>query len=694
MYLELEKPSKLKYITFLCHQSKISSKVSIYINQPGEICLTKLGGFSFNDNKRSNYQAREKKTVKVNCECEKIKLVFEINYDNEINKYNQIGIIGIDLYGEIISKTKIKIMKLQEEINKLENIKKKAVAEENYDLAKETNNKILKYKDIIEKIKEGKISPDIIIDDIDDIKIDNKNNTEDKNKIEDNKKKEINKDNNNTATKRIVNKKKNVEKVSTGVSTNEKDNNRYMKSNTGPIDVDKQKVGNSLTFSQMVEKELQSNSQFSPYHKSSSNNSNVNTNNIINNTSKKEITDDDKEFINLIGQFLPEEILYLLVSKNVKEIERGINSINEDLILYNNNGQYKLFMNGISINDLVYTCSLISLQILKKNYIPPKIQIVDILNVLLDEKYREIIQVIKEFEDCLISLLDYLGDSNQKLREKVEKFIFEYAKKTKSGNKIINLIINIPIKKNLIKSRNHLNGRYLMISKIVTYCGYMKNNFENIIKYAINGYALNKINVRDAALEIIVRLYKYEGEKIHEYFQDSGLRPAQIKTIQDKLDEIDSKNNENKNKENIDNNNIIDEEHTCEFCGYHKPDITKDELNIHQYKDCPMLMQCNNCKQIIEISNLNNHLLNECDFKDKYIKCNKCKQVVEKDSVNLHQASENCFDVNEDKEKLCPLCHLNIIMDDIWKLHFLENGCEHNIRTNTPSTTNASNFHK
>ena len=165
-------------------------------------------------------------------------------------------------------------MKLQEEINKLENIKKKAVTDENYDLAKETNNKILKYKDIIQKIKDGKISPDNIIDDIDDIneindiKNDNKNNPENKNKIEENKNKEINKDNANTATKRIVNKKKNVEKVSTGVSTNEKDNNRYMKSSTGAIDVDKQKVGNSLTFSQMVEKELQSNSQFSPYHKS------------------------------------------------------------------------------------------------------------------------------------------------------------------------------------------------------------------------------------------------------------------------------------------------------------------------------------------------------------------------------------------------------------------------------------------
>jgi hypothetical protein len=102
-------------------------------------------------------------------------------------------------------------MKLQEEINKLENIKKKAVADENYDLAKETNNKIMKYKDIIQKIKDGKISPDNIIDDIDDIndiKNDNKNNTENKNKIEENKNKEINKDNVNTATKRIVNKKK------------------------------------------------------------------------------------------------------------------------------------------------------------------------------------------------------------------------------------------------------------------------------------------------------------------------------------------------------------------------------------------------------------------------------------------------------------------------------------------------------
>ena len=677
----------------LCHQSKISSKVSIYINQPGEICLTKLGGFSFNDNKRSNYQAREKKTVKVDCECEKIKLVFEINYDNEINKFNQIGIIGLELFGEEISQNKLKIMKLKEEIAKLESIKKKAVEEENYDLAKETNNQILQKKELIKKLKEGK-DIDIEANNIQNEEINKKeeekenDDIEKKNKEEEENKKTTEKKDtiiDEGSVKRFVNRKKNVEKVSTGVSTNEKDINfRYKE--IKPIDVDQQKVGNTLTFSQMVEKELSSNSQFSPYN----NNDNPNLNNIAKKNSIPTISEEDKDFINSINQFLPEQTLILLVSKNVKEIEKAINIIYDDLVLYNDDKEYNVFMNGISINDIVFTCSNICLYILKTNYIPPKIMVIDLMNIFItNNKYIEIIQAVKEFGECLISFIDYLGDSNQKLREKAEKIIFEYTKKTKSQNKVINLIINTPIKKNLIKSRNHLNGRYLMVSKIVNYGGYLKNNFENILKYAINGYALNKINVRDAALEIIILLYKYEGEKVHKYFQDSGLRPAQIKTIQDKLDEIEINNNKNKTETNNQNQNPPN---ACEFCGYYKPHITKDELNIHQYKDCPMLMQCDNCKQIIEISNLNNHLLNECDFKEKYTKCNRCKLVVEKEGLSEHQISENCFDVNEDKEKLCPLCHLNIVTEDIWKIHFLENGCQNNIRIVTPSTTNASNF--
>ena len=66
---------------------------------------------------------------------------------------------------------------------------------------------------------------------------------------------------------------------------------------------------------------------------------------------------------------------------------------------------------------------------------------------------------------------------------------------------------------------------------------------------------MNKINVRDTALDIIITLYKYEGEKVHQYFQDSGLCPTQIKTIQDKLDENDINNKKNKNEINNINSN-------------------------------------------------------------------------------------------------------------------------------------------
>ena len=109
--------------------------------------------------------------------------MFEINYDNEINKFNQIGIIGLEFFGEEISQNKLKIMKLQEEIANLEIIKKKAVEDENYDLAKETNNQIIQKKELIQKLKEGK---DMNIDNLDNLD----NIIKEENEIKDNDKKE------------------------------------------------------------------------------------------------------------------------------------------------------------------------------------------------------------------------------------------------------------------------------------------------------------------------------------------------------------------------------------------------------------------------------------------------------------------------------------------------------------------------
>lgn len=53
---------------------------------------------------------------------------------------------------------------------------------------------------------------------------------------------------------------------------------------------------------------------------------------------------------------------------------------------------------------------------------------------------------------------------------------------------------------------------------------------------------------------------------------------------------------------------------TCQFCGVYDETFTEDGLDLHYWKDCPMLAACGQCGQVIEVSCLNEHLLTECEM--------------------------------------------------------------------------------
>ena len=56
------------------------------------------------------------------------------------------------------------------------------------------------------------------------------------------------------------------------------------------------------------------------------------------------------------------------------------------------------------------------------------------------------------------------------------------------------------------------------------------------------------------------------------------------------------------------------DEFTCQFCGTYDPDFADPErLDMHYWKDCPVLLPCEQCGQIIEVTDLNRHLVGECD---------------------------------------------------------------------------------
>ena len=50
----------------------------------------------------------------------------------------------------------------------------------------------------------------------------------------------------------------------------------------------------------------------------------------------------------------------------------------------------------------------------------------------------------------------------------------------------------------------------------------------------------------------------------------------------------------------------------CNFCLREDPSFNEESLDIHYWKECPMLTTCWECDQVIEIAQIEEHLLEEC----------------------------------------------------------------------------------
>merc|ERR1712232_127164 len=127
----------------------------------------------------------------------------------------------------------------------------------------------------------------------------------------------------------------------------------------------------------------------------------------------------------------------------------------------------------------------------------------------------------------------------------------------------------------------------------------------------------------------------------------------------------------------------FDEPFTCQFCGRHDPSFTDMKLDVHYWRECPMLCGCPRCEQIIEVSTLNDHLLNECTKKDNHKMCPRCGEAIAARYYELHVKRNNCLECkSKDEANRCPLCHKVIPPgENGWKQHLLTGkGCPKNKR--------------
>ena len=93
----------LTQVQILSHQSKIATKIEIFVGVGTDYqssAYKRLGFLSLDSNERSNYQARELKTVYVDQIGNFLKFRIQKNFLNEQNPFNQVGLMAVNFFGE------------------------------------------------------------------------------------------------------------------------------------------------------------------------------------------------------------------------------------------------------------------------------------------------------------------------------------------------------------------------------------------------------------------------------------------------------------------------------------------------------------------------------------------------------------------------------------------------------------------
>eukprot|EP01083_Nonionella_stella_P161666 529814_1 len=110
LVIALDSPTQISQIQLLSHQSKIASKVEIWVgldprrlqdaSSYKSMDWKRLGYLSLDKNERSNWKARELKSVYIHTTANYMKLSLHESHINSINLFNQIGIVALTVLGK------------------------------------------------------------------------------------------------------------------------------------------------------------------------------------------------------------------------------------------------------------------------------------------------------------------------------------------------------------------------------------------------------------------------------------------------------------------------------------------------------------------------------------------------------------------------------------------------------------------
>uniref|UniRef100_A0A665SVW7 Centrosomal protein of 104 kDa n=1 Tax=Echeneis naucrates TaxID=173247 RepID=A0A665SVW7_ECHNA len=268
------------------------------------------------------------------------------------------------------------------------------------------------------------------------------------------------------------------------------------------------------------------------------------------------------------------------------------------------------------------------------------------------------------------------GDSASRLRRTATAFIQEIALlKDVRALHVIPVELVKPFKSNF--PSRLAQSRAELVEKLLAELGTENSGFtlDNVMMFCTAAFGHSAKAVRELAVRIILFMYQQHRGAVLSYLppNDSAARKNFLyKTLFDGFAKIDGKLVETqkgggqqegqqegqKEKEEI---HFLQEQlaalkeitvggaanstlrfSLCIFCGKKDESFTEDGLDLHYWKQCPMLRRCDECRQVVEIASLTEHLLGECESRFKFSQCPRCSEAVAAEDLNHHFQGPAC----------------------------------------------------
>jgi hypothetical protein len=410
-----------------------------------------------------------------------------------------------------------------------------------------------------------------------------------------------------------------------------------------PKDVDSLQIkGNNKDFKDLVNDKLGRESR-----------NNMNEENV---EEDEEISANDFKKAEPLIPVLTHDIVKKIFSKYWRNKEEAMKILNGEVQQYPGSDLLGQQQTDKLIVSIVSACSYV----LQCNVSQAPMAAMDLLKVTLNKFRGTTIQGYSRQElnnavdQCLISMLEKVGDSNLKLKERAENTVLEFANSRLIGHKLVmEHLVSGQVKKSLLNSAKHLSGRLNLTSRMIENFGLNLDEIpiDTLMTSAISGYKNPNKEVRDAAYNLIMNIYRYMGDGIRSFFKD--LRPAQLNLLEEGFENTDGVNGHpanNNNQSNDDNEEFNNEsqmmydepkpstnskggrqsssnmkkieskisqieqqegndiayyidynsnpsdnklnqgnEASCHLCGAFDPNFDEETILMHYYKECPMV---------------------------------------------------------------------------------------------------------